>query len=74
MFEQVIHDVLEGCRGIAISLLHDPSSIGAICGKTCRILFIGGVDSDGVVAITDVNLRSEGVYSNCISGEGLAGD
>jgi len=64
VFEQVVHDVLEGCRSIALTLLHDSSSIGIIWGTKCKVLFMGGVNPDGVVAITDVNFGPEGVYSN----------
>jgi len=71
MFEQVVHDVLEGGRSIEVTLLHDASPVGAIRVRKCSILLMGGVNSDGVVAIRDVNFRPEGVYSNYVSDEGL---
>jgi len=74
MFEQVVHDVLEGGRSIAVTLLHDSSSVGAIWRRKCSILLMGGVNSDVVVANTDINFRPEGVCSNCVSDEGLARD
>jgi len=35
---------------------------------------MGGVNPDGVVAITNVNFRPEGVCCNCVSDEGLTRD
>jgi len=74
MFEQVVHYVLEGGRSIAVTLLHDCSPVGAIWGRKCSILLIGGVNPDGVLAITDVYFRLDGVCSNCVSDEGLTRD
>jgi len=74
MFEQVVHDVLEDGRSITVTLLHDSSSVGAIWGRKCSVLLIGGVNSEGVVAITYLNFRPEGVCSNCLSDEELTGD
>jgi len=56
MFEQVVHDVLEGGRSVAVILLHNSSPVGSILSRECSILHIGGVNPDGVVAITDVYL------------------
>jgi len=55
VFEQVVHDVLEGGRSIAVTLLHDSSPVGAIWDRKCSILLMGGVNPDAVVAITNVN-------------------
>jgi len=55
VFEQVVHYVLEGGRSIAVTLLHDSSPLGAIWGRKCSILLMGGVNPDGVITITDVN-------------------
>jgi len=74
VFEQVVHDVLEGGRSITVTLLHDPSPVCAIWGRKCSIFLIGGVNPDGVVAITDVYFRPEGVCGNCVSNEGLTRD
>jgi len=74
VFEQVVHDVLEGGRSIAVALLHDSSPVGAIWYRKYSIHLIGGVNPDTIVAITDVNFRLEGVYSNYVSDEALTGD
>jgi len=74
MLEQVVHNVLEGARSIAVTLLHYSSPVGAIWGRKYSILLIGGVNPDSVVAITDVYFRPEGVCSNCVSDEGLTRD
>jgi len=74
VFEQVVHDVLEGGRSIAVILLHDSSPVGAIWSRKCSILLMGGMNPDGVVAITGVNFRPDGVCSNCVSDEGLTRD
>jgi len=74
VFEQVVHNVLEGGRSIAVTLLHESSPVGAIWGRKCSILLMGGVNPDGVVAINDVYFRPEGVCSNCVSDEGLTRD
>ena len=42
VFEQVVPDVLEGSRSIAVTLLHDSSPVGAIWGRKCSILLMGG--------------------------------
>jgi len=74
VFEQVVYDVLQGGRSIAVTLLHDSSSVGAIRSRKCSILLMGRVNPDVVVAITGVNFRPEGVCSNYVSDEGLTGD
>jgi len=74
VFKQVVHDVLEGGRSIAVTLLYDSSPVGATWGGKCSILLMGGVNPDGVVAITDVSFRPEGVCSNCVSDKGLTRD
>jgi len=74
VFEQVVHDVFEVGRSIAVTLLTDSSPIGAIWGRKCSILFMGWVNPDGVVAITYVYFRRVGVCCNCVSDEGLARD
>jgi len=61
MFEQVVHDVLEGGRSIAVTLLHNSSPVGVIWDRQCSLHLMGGVNPDGVVAITDVNFRPKGV-------------
>ena len=43
MFEQVVHDVREGGRSIAVTLLHDSSPVGAIWGRKCSTLSWGGL-------------------------------
>jgi len=74
IFEQVVYDILEGGRRNAVTFLHNSSPVGAIWGRKCSLLLMGGVNSDGVVAITNVKFRPEGVYSNCVSDEGLTGN
>jgi len=55
LLEQVVHDVLEGGRSIAVILLHDSSPVSCICGRKCSILLIWGMNPNGVLAITNVN-------------------
>jgi len=74
VFEQVVPDVLEGSRSIAVTLLHDSSPVGAIWGRKCSIFLMGGVNPDCVVAITDINFGPEWVCSKCVSDEGLTRD
>jgi len=74
MLEQVVHDVVEGGRGIAVTLLHDSSPVSAIRGRKCSILLMGEVNPDGVVAITDVYFGPEGLCINCVSDVGLTMD
>jgi len=74
VFEQVVHDVLEGGRSIAVTLLHYSSPVNAIWGRKCSILLLGGMNPNSVVAITDVYLGPEGVCSNCVSDDGLTRD
>jgi len=74
MLVQVVQNVLKGGRSIAVTLLHDPSPIGAICYRKCRILLSGVGNPDTIIAITDINLRPEVVCSNCVSNKGFTGD
>lgn len=66
MNKQVVADLQNGKCGIAITLLHYPSPVGAKCGNAGSLLVIGGVDPDVVAPIPKVNFSSEGIPNNTV--------